>query len=135
MDAILAALNAWHQSTQLPHWFAAAVLGAGVVLVQIVVQRDDLLADLRAALRHAGLADKEAAYAMGVSKGLASHKLHGERPLTFDAAAKLPAEVWQWFAVALAERYGVPATVTAGARLARRQARMSMTQHARKEAV
>lgn len=128
MDAILSALNGWHQSTGFTESLGLlrlvffGVLGLAVV----IVQRDDLLADLRAAIAHAGMSDKQVAADMDISKGLCSLKLHGGRPLTVDAIAKLPVEVLQWFAVTLAHHVGLPKEVSTGARLARAQVRMTI---------
>jgi hypothetical protein len=123
MDPILDALNAWRQSTEfaaaLP-WLRAGVAAAATLLaLTAVLTPADVLADIREALRHAGIPDKVVAMDMEISKGLASLKLHGERPLTVQALAKLPTEFWQWLAVELAERHGMPQEIETGARLAR----------------
>jgi hypothetical protein len=122
MDPILDALNTWRESTQfaavLPWLRVAATAVAGLAALAVVTP-SDVLADIRAALRHAGIPDKVAAMEMEVSKGLASLKLSGERPLTVQALSKLPTEFWQWLAVEIAERHGVPEVVEAGARLSR----------------
>ncbi len=131
MDAILAGLNASRQATWFP---AAQVIGAWALvvlplLIWLAISREDLRADVRAALRQAGITDKAAQIDMGISKSVYSRKLSGEKPLTLEALEALPVDFWQWFAVALAQRHGVPLTVLAGARLARvarRQARMSL---------
>lgn len=127
MDTILNTLNLWRESTgfaPVAHALAVVLL-AVTALVGVAVQRDDLLADLRDAIRHAGLSDKQVAAEMHVSKGLCSLKLHGGRPMTLDALSALPAEVFQWLAVQLAQRFGLPDEVQTGVRLSR-QARMQM---------
>ena len=95
-----------------------------VVLAMAV--RAEMRADIRSAMRHAGMSEKEAAITLNVSQGLLSRKLSGEKPLTFESLEGLPAIFWQWFAVLMAQRHGVPALVGTGARLSRRQARMGM---------
>lgn len=128
MDAILNALNAWRESQD----FAAALpwlrlLCGGLTTIAILasqVSADDLLDALRKAIKHAGLSDKQAAAEMGVTHGLASLKFNGQRPLTMQAAATLPKEVWQWFAVEVASLVGTPRQVRVGLRL--RQARMTL---------
>jgi len=142
MDAILHALNTWHQSNNfavLRPWLqlaAMALVGLAYAAGVALVSRDALLADLRRALLDAGVTDKQLAGDLQVCQSVVSLKLSGQRPLTFDTLAKFPGEALQWFVVRLAERIGVPSTVTAGARLARRQARMSIGHaHARKAGV
>jgi len=134
MDPILQALNDWRQSTEFPPLlpYLRALLipvlfGGPTVLVHLLT-RDDLLADIRAALRDAGLSDKQAAADMAISKGLCSRKLHGDKPLSVDALAHLSPEFFQWLAVRLAARVGVPVAVDAGTKLAR-QARMGLPSH------
>jgi hypothetical protein len=134
MDFILASLNDWQQSPN----FAVALpwlrlVCAGLTTIAILasqVSAEDLLAALRQAIKHAGLSDKQVAAEMGVTHGLASLKLHGQRPLTLQAAATLPREVWQWFAVEVASLVGTPRQVRVGLRL--RQARMALP-HSHKE--
>jgi len=138
MDSILAALNHWHQSTEFAAsvpWLrlVATVLAGGVYCAAgFAVQRDDLLAALRQAIADAGLQEKQVATG---SKGLLSQKLSGVRPLTFDALAEMPVPVIQWFTVRLCERVGIPSTVLTGARLARRQARMTLRATSQKAGV
>lgn len=126
MDVILNALNESRQLTvftviQQVALYGGAALSA--VLVAMAVCRDEV----KAAMRMADISRKEAAITMGISEPLLSMRLSGEKPLTFESLAPMPAVFWQWFAVALAQRVGVPATVDVGARLARRQARMSLS--------
>ncbi len=133
MDAILTALNAFRQSTvftALQPFFLSLAVTLPLLMALAVVERDAVIKAVRDALRHAGITDKEVGYYFGeISKGLVSHLLSGDRPMTLDRLALLPVEFWQWFAVALAESAGVPHTVEVGARLRRRQARMSIEQH------
>jgi hypothetical protein len=130
MDAILTALHAFRETNDFAAWQHVGrhvVLGLGVIVfIAATFSEADVLADVRAALRLAGLSDKAAAADMAVNQGLCSQKLHGDRPLTIRALSLLPTEFWRWFAVVTAQRHGVPVMVTAGARLARRQARMSV---------
>lgn len=125
MDTILDLLNQSRQSTLFPLCQIAATAG-GMVLTLLcagaVICRDEV----NAALRMADISHKEAALTMGISEGLLSRKLSGDKPLTFESLAKLPAIFWQWFAVALAHTHGIPALAGSAARLSRRQARMSL---------
>lgn len=129
MDAILSLLNESRNSTLFPlfQWagmLAVLVLTAlSMLALGSVVCRDEV----KAALRHADISHKEAAITMGISEGLLSRKLSGDKPLTFESLAPLPAIFWQWFAVVLSQRHGVPALVASGARLSRRRARMSLS--------
>ncbi len=133
MGEILDLLNSFREGSlyplALPYLKVAALLivgaGAGVAMT---VRCDDALADVRTALRQAGITDKEAAGYFGGSIGNFSDRMTGERSLTIQKLASLPAEFWRWWAVATAVRHGLPVPVTVGARLARRQARMSMPQ-------
>lgn len=133
MDAILTALNAFRQSTvftALQPFFLSLAVTLPLLMALAVVERDAVIKAVRDALRHAGITDKEVGYHFGqISKGLVSHLLNGERPMTLDRLALLPAEFWQWFAVELAGLVDVPATVQVGARLKRRQLRMDMHKH------
>lgn len=127
MDAIIVAAESFRQS----HLFTAVVrpvlLAMPLVLVLAVVQRDDLLRSIREALHHAELQHKAVAGYMGdVNLSLVSLRLNGGKPLTVDTLAKLPVEFWQWWAVCVNRQVGTPALVRSGARLARRQARMSL---------
>jgi len=134
MDAILRTLNDWRQSTEFTEllpYFRAALSGVwtgAMLALASLLTRDDLLADIRAALRDAGLSDKQAAADMAISNGLCSRKLHGDKPLSVDALAHLSPEFFQWLAVRLAARVGVPVAVDAGTKLARR-ARMGLPSH------
>ena len=128
MDFILASLNSWRESQDfavvLP-WLRVAVAGlATIAILASQVSADQLLDALRQAIKHAGLSDKQAAAEMGVTHGLASLKLSGQRPFTLQTAATLPKEVWQWFAVEVAARVGTPRQVRVAHRL--RQARMTL---------
>lgn len=130
MHPILDGLNAWHQSREFAVWLPwirlAFAFFAGVAYAMAsAIQCDELLADVRAALRKAGITDKAFAADAAISAGLASIKLNGVRPLTVQTLAKLPAEFWQWFAVQLACRVGTPKEVRIGGKL--RQARMTLT--------
>jgi len=133
MDQILIALNESRQSTLFPLAQSVALLLMCFVqlVIGMAVSREDIRTDVRSALRHAGITHKAAAIDMGISEGLLSRKLSGDKPLTFESLEPLDAIFWQWFAVLTAQRHGVPATVTAGARLARRQARMALPLHAK----
>lgn len=134
-DALLHAIHAWRDATELPWWcpslrmFGVVVIGFCWGAALAVLQPDDVLGDIRKALRHAGLSDKEASFFFKVGKATCSKKLSGVHPLTVQKLALLPVEFWQWWAVVTAVRHGVPAPVTTGARLARRQARMSLASH------
>lgn len=99
------------------------------VAVQREADRLDLHASLRQAIADAGLSEKAVAIDLDIDKSLLSLRLSGERPVTFDTLAGMPLAVRQWFLVRACERIGVPNTVTVGARLARRQARMSLHSH------
>lgn len=133
MDAILQFLNESRQTTVFPIivWVSSCVTCCGAFAVGVVLASDRrgvLLEAVKEAMRMADVALTSAAIDMDVSKGVLSRKLSGEKPLSLDALSCLPDEFFQWFAVALAQRVGVPQTVQVGARLARRQARMSLTQ-------
>ncbi len=134
MENILHSLLAFQQTTMfaaaLPYLRVAFAL-AVVFAMSVVIAPEDVLADVRAALRHADVTPK----AFTCNKGVVSEKLTGKRPLTLQTLAPLPVEFWQWFAVQLAARVGVPQTVAAGARLARRQARMSLSHNNQREGV
>src|SRR5687767_9320427 len=98
-DAILHSLNTWREGTDFPLWLP--YLRAGVLFVvglcvggtlAMAVQVDDVLADVRAALRHAGLTDKEVTGFFGGSRGNCADRLSGERALTVQKLALLPIE-------------------------------------------
>ena len=136
MDGILHMLNGWRESDSYSLWLpylqggALFLMGfATGALLAIAVQVDDVLAAVRQSLRDIGITDKSAAGLLGVNRGNLCDKLRGERALTLEALAKFPIEFFQAFPVRLAMRYGSPAHVVVGARLARearRQARMSL---------
>lgn len=139
MDAILDPLNAWRESSDYSLWlpylrFAAMFVLGCVVGVGVALTEQDVLADIRAALRHAGINDKAVTAYFNVNYGNCSDRLRGERPLTVAKLASLPSEFWQWFAVATASRHGVPVLVTTGARLHRRQARMGLSSQSQERA-
>lgn len=129
MDAILDFLNASSQSSLFPvaQAIGLAIAIAAPLLVLLCVSSDDLRADIREAMRHAGVSSKALAIDLGVTESLLSRKFSGEKALTLDTLAAMPDEFWRWFAISLAHRCGTPALVTSGARLARRQARMSLS--------
>ena len=122
MDTILAALMDLRQSSYLPLiqpvvFFVFFVLP--VAMFGVAFCREDI----RAALRHVGLSEKEVAFDLGICQALLSRKLSGDKALTFESLENMPREFWQWFAVLLAQRYGTPDVTEAAAAL-RRQARM-----------
>jgi hypothetical protein len=135
MRTILSILTRAGKATQLPAWLPC-LIGYGLMAPCITVTTDadrELLQDLRAALRLAGLSDKEVAHYLQINKGLCSKKLNGERPLSITALALLPVDVQRWLAVRWVMRHGAPVEVHAGARLHRRAARMAL--HASQKAV
>lgn len=132
MRAILSTLGRWAKATELSAWLPS-LMGFGVITPCVATAPGDadraLLQDLRAALEHAGLSDKEVAHYLQINKGLCSKKLSGERPFQFTSLALLPVDVQRWLAVRWVMRHGVPADVLAGARLhrhAQRMARMAL---------
>lgn len=143
LDSILHALNEFREGTSypvvLPYLRYAVVFIVGLCAgFASAVQVDDVLADVRAALRHAGITDKEVTSYFGGSRGNCADRLCGERALTLQKLATLPVEFWQWWAVSVAARHGIPVPVTTGARLARRahrQARMSLHPRSQKAGV
>lgn len=132
MDDILAALNDWRNGTLFQAWLP--YLRAGVAFLFglcwgvaiAVLQPEDVLAQWKAAIKLAGLSDKEAAYYCGESKSHWSERMSGVLPFTMQMAAKLPVEVWQWFHILGNRHVGTPELVRSGARLARRQVRISL---------
>lgn len=131
MDAIFYYLQSFFQTTEfavikpyLRLLFGGLWVGA-YAFTAVVLTSEDVLAAVREALRHADVTPK----AFTCNKGVVSEKLTGKRPLTLQSLAPLPTEFWQWFAVQLAARVGVPHDVMAGARLARRQAQMNLPHH------
>lgn len=139
MDAILDLLNAFRESDfyplALPYMRVCGVCVMGFawgVVLAVAVELDDVLAAVRQTLRDIGITDKEAAHLLGVNPSNLYDKLRGERALTLAALAKFGSDFFQAFPVRLAMRYGSPAHVVVGARLARdarRQARMSLASH------
>lgn len=99
-------------------WLGMIALLVMTALSMAVVGMAICRAEVKAALRMADISHKEAALIMGISKGLLANKLSGEKPLTFESLQKLPPVFWQWFAVVLAHRYGVPEYVHSAARIA-----------------
>lgn len=131
MDPILDALNSFRQGIDYPLYLPYLRFGVMVVVgccvgIMSALTSEDVLADIRSAIRHAGLTDKDVTAFFAVTRGNCSDRLRGERPLTIQKLASLPVEFWQWWAVTMARRHGVPVEVTTGARLARRQARMAL---------
>jgi hypothetical protein len=132
-DEILHTLLAWEQTTvfaALKPYLRIAFAGLWVgayAFTTIVLTSDDVLASVRDALRKADVSPKH----FTCNKGVVSEKLTGKRPLTLQTLAPLPVEFWQRWAVEIAMRVGVPVDVTVGARLARRQARMSLSHNSK----
>jgi hypothetical protein len=127
MDSILNLLNTLREGTLFPvvH-LVASLIAAGVPFMLMAVDRDDLLLAVREAMRLAGITDKAARIDLGVAKGNLADRLAGNRPMTLDVLARMPLEFFQWWPVVLAKHYGLPTTIEVGARLARRQARMTL---------
>lgn len=139
MDSIVDALNAFRQTTEFTELlpvmrllFSGLLCGV-FVAVTAIATRDDLIADVRAALRDIGMVERQAADAMAMGKAALSLKFSGERPLTFNDLASLPDEFFQWFALRLSYRVGLPEAVEAGARMTRRQVRMTLDTAQEKE--
>jgi hypothetical protein len=129
MDAILHSLEPLREFTKFTLELYAVKLIALAVFgflcpVAVCIQRDHLHAALRQAIADAGLSEKQAAGTH--SPHLLSMRLNGNKPITFDTLAQMPEGVLPHFLVRVACLVGVPNTVTVGARLARRQARMSL---------
>lgn len=132
MDAILHALIGRFNGTEFQSWLPVLRI-AGVLVIGMswgallaVVQADDVLAQLRAAIKLAGLSDKECAYHCGVSKSHWSDRLSGAQPFSFHLFAKLPSEVRQWFYLLGNRNEGTPTVVLSAIQLDRRQAQISL---------
>ncbi len=130
MDAILEALNEFRKGTQFPAYlpylravFFVALFGLPAIVSALLAS--DVLVDIRAALRMAGIPEKAT---WNISAGKISEKLNGVRPLTVQALADLPAEFWRCFAVVTAQRHGVPHFVQVGAAL-QQQAHVAPRSH------
>lgn len=125
--AIFAAVRRVAKATQLSTWLPS-LIGFGLITPCSVMGKadDELLNDLREALRLSGLSDKEVAHYLNINKGLCSKKLSGERPLQFGALALLPVDVQRWLAVRWVMRHGIPVEVASGARL-QHMAHMKLT--------
>lgn len=106
----------------------AALLCPVAMVIEREVKRSDLLASLRQAIADAGLTEKAVAIDADIRPSLVSMRLAGEKPVTFDFLSSMPTAVMQFFVVRLAQRVGMPPMVEAGARLARRQARMTLAE-------
>lgn len=87
--------------------------------------------DIQEALASAGLSLKAAALYMDMDHAQLSRQLDGDGHVSVTRLASLPPEFHRWFAVKLAERYGLPKAIRAGQRL--RMARASLRLEPHKE--
>lgn len=110
MDSILSVLASSWESILLPvlkvAWLVV-LCGLWMAVIGTAICRDEV----KAALRMADISQKEAALTMGISTGLLSHKLSGEKPLTLESLAPLPERFWQFLALNLVHRYGLPPVI------------------------
>lgn len=132
MSSILLALIGAVTETNFQDWLPYLRI-VGVVVVGLswgaalaVIQPDDVLAQLKAAIKMAGLSDKECAGHCGISQAHWSSRMSGVVPFSMHLFAKLPEEVRQWFYLLGNRNEGTPDVVLSAIQLDRRQAQISL---------
>lgn len=85
---------------------------------------DALLRTLKAALRHADVAQEKAALFMDMDKGHLSREINGGGGLSLKRIAELPKEALQWWAAELVAALQFPQEIEQGIAAKRRMARM-----------
>ena len=112
--------------------FAACLM---LLPLLIVIRVDDAVlqshvARFKEALRLADISMEKSCEWRGINYSQSMRQLDGDGHISFTRMMLLPPIFWQWFALLLAEDYGVPKCVTRGMRILmvvrnRRQLRMS----------
>jgi hypothetical protein len=85
---------------------------------------DALLRTLKAALRHADVAQEKAALFMDMDKGHLSREINGGGGLSLKRIAELPKEALQWWATELIRALELPQEIEQGVAVKKRMARM-----------
>ncbi len=85
---------------------------------------DAILTALKAALRHADVAQEKAALFIGMDKGQLSREINGGGGLSLKRLAELPTEALQWWAAELIAVLGFPQEIEQGIAAKKRMARM-----------
>lgn len=123
MDSILAGLNALRESQYWPlvRLALALILMAAPFILGIVVSRDDtkeqILAAVRDAFRHADISNTAAAIDAQIGESLVSKKLRGEKPLTVDFLATQSPDLMRWIGLELIRSFGMPEVGVMAARV------------------
>lgn len=132
MSAILHGLIGVVTATNLQDWLPVLRIVGTVVIGLMwgaglaVIQPDDVLAQLRAAIKMAGLSEKQCAFHCGISQAHWSARLSGRVPFSMSLFAKLPDEVRQWFYLLGNRNEGTPQVVLSAIQLDRRQHQISL---------
>ena len=79
-----------------------------MVILAGAAELDAILRTLKAALRHADVAQEKAALFIGMDKGQLSREINGGGGLTLKRLAELPKEALQWWAFSLLQELDVP---------------------------